>query len=211
MRTTLVLFVALLAVSFVSGADIALTDGRVLKDAVVVSQSIGRVCIRHSGGLTQVDKTKLPEALAAQYAASPEAVATEDARREELARAALVKEEKRSERWQQQARVSRPAPQPLEASTSAIKDVAEAYARRHFRDIDQRGSNASITVRVSVTTEEPEPISGWFNQWRVRGHAAYTDYNSTGWGSYSKNAREFEVVVLATPGEIPKVKDFTAR
>lgn len=91
-----------------------------------------------------------------------------------------------------------------------IKNVAEAYARRYFRDVDQRGSNARMTVRLSVVTEEPEPISGWFNQWVVTGHAAYTDYNSTGWEAL-KNGRNFEVVVLANPGETPKVKDFTER
>lgn len=85
------------------GPDIALTDGRVLKDAAIVSQSAGRVCIRHEGGLTQVEN-KLPADLAQQYPAASEAVAAEDARREELAKEALAKEEKRSERWQQEAR-----------------------------------------------------------------------------------------------------------
>lgn len=214
MKTKLTLLVALLAAVLAPASDIALTDGRVLKDAAIVSQSAGRVCIRHEGGLTQVEKNKLPADLAQQYPAASEAVAAEDARREELAKEALAKEEKRSERWQQEARVSRPsrsAETPAAASPSMIKNVAEAYARRYFRDVDQRGSNASMTVRLSVVTEEPEPISGWFNQWRVTGHAAYTDYNSTGWGSFSKNGRNFEVVVLANPGETPKVKDFTER
>jgi hypothetical protein len=211
MKTKIALLVVLLSAVPVSAGDIALTDGRVLKNATVVSQSPGRVCIRHAAGITQVEKSKLPAELAEQYPATPEAVAAEDAHREELARAAQEKEERRSENWQQQARFSRQAPEPVATSADSIKNAAESYAYRYFRDVERRGTNSSVTWRVSVVTEEPEPISGWANQWRVSGHAAYTDYNSQGWGSFSKDSRKFEVVVLAEPGKSPKVLDLTAR
>ena len=58
---------ALVAASLASAADITLKDGRVLRDAVVVRDDAATVTFRHTAGFTQIEKSKLPESLAAEY------------------------------------------------------------------------------------------------------------------------------------------------
>jgi hypothetical protein len=60
---------ALLATSIACAADITLKDGRVLRDAAVINEDAATVTIRHTSGLVQVDKAKLPESLAAEHPA----------------------------------------------------------------------------------------------------------------------------------------------
>lgn len=56
-----------LLASVCSAADLTLTDGRVLKEAKITSQSATSVTVRHAGGFASVPKAQLPESLRAQY------------------------------------------------------------------------------------------------------------------------------------------------
>ncbi len=214
MKHPALLLCALLFTSLAVAADITLTDGQTFTNAKIISSSPGRVCIRHAGGLTQVEKTLLPPDLAARYPATPDAVAAEDAKHAEDAEKRLAKEEKRRETERVRPRRSTPsyaaAETPQSPSESSIKYTAERYAYRYFRDKYHSGSNDKLTLRLSITTEDPEPIAGWVDQWRVSGEANYTDYSSSG-GSFQKDGRRFEAVILAPAGKTPKVTDFTLR
>lgn len=53
--------------SLLSAADLTLTDGRVLKDASIVSQSADKVTVKHAAGLASVAKATLPTELRAKY------------------------------------------------------------------------------------------------------------------------------------------------
>lgn len=205
------LALALLAAPLLRADTIALTDGRMFTDARVVSVSPGRVCIRHAGGIVQVEKALLPPELAARYPADPQAVATEDAQRAADAEKKSAQEERLAERRRELAARSSPAPAPHAVSAAEIEDTVEKYAERYFRDKYQSGSNDSVTFNVDVVTEPPQEMTGWLDQWRVAGEASFTHYRSSSWGSYQKETRRFEAIVLAPAGERPRVKDFTLR
>ena len=73
MKTPIILAVALLAAELASAEDIALRDGRVLINAVVLKQDASTVTVRHSGGFSQIEKSKLPDDLAEKYPIDEEA------------------------------------------------------------------------------------------------------------------------------------------
>lgn len=91
MKTPLVLALALLCTVLASAADIALKDGRVLRNAVVTKQDPTTVTVRHAEGFSQVEKVKLPDELAAQYPVDQ--AAAEAQRKAELARAEQIARE----------------------------------------------------------------------------------------------------------------------
>ena len=212
MRHSLLGFAFVLMVALPACADtITLTDGRTFAEARIASASAGRVCIRHSGGIAQVERSLLPPELAARYPADPQAVAAEDATRAADAEKKAAQEEASAERHRTLAERSHPAPEPQVASAAEIEDTVVEYAKRYFRDKYQGGTNDSVTFNVSVDTEPPAEMTGWTDQWRVNGEASFTHYRSSGWGSYQKETRRFEAIVHAPAGERPRVKDFTLR
>lgn len=81
---------ALVAASLAGAADLTLKDGRVLRDAVMVRHDAATVTFRHAAGFTQIEKTKLPEPLAAEYPldAAKAKLEAEQQRQEALARKA---------------------------------------------------------------------------------------------------------------------------
>lgn len=207
---TLSLLVAQLAIA----SDITLTDGRVFKDAVVISQSTGRVCIRHSGGLTQVEKYLLSGDLAVRFPADAAAVEREDAR---LGAAAQAAEQRRLEMAERTRRLEAahapvqrgPSPQEhaeaLEwARMKQIREFVEDYARSYF----ERTAGASWSFSSGAEIEDPEPMSGWDNQWRVAGLIGTKNIHST--GGLNSQSRKFEAVVRWKNGRF-QVIDFTAR
>lgn len=111
MKPLLVLFLALALAALASAADLALKDGRVLRSAVITKQDPTTVTVRHSGGFTQVEKTKLPDELAAQY---PVDIASAEAQRAaEMARAEQVTKQQALRAAQIRAAVkTQPAPTP---------------------------------------------------------------------------------------------------
>lgn len=66
-KLVVALSLALVATSFTSAADIALKDGRLLREAVVVKHDAATVTFRHVAGFTQIEKAKLPLELAVMY------------------------------------------------------------------------------------------------------------------------------------------------
>ena len=81
--TALLAFAAALPAS---AADLTLTDGRTFHDATIVSQTPRKVVIKHTDGLSGVEKTLLPADLSARYPID-EAAALEAERQAAEARA----------------------------------------------------------------------------------------------------------------------------
>ena len=83
--------------------DIAITEGRTLKDAKILSQSPASVMIKHAEGLSQVAKKVLPEALREKYPVDEAAALQAKARDAEL-RAAQPTQLRQRELRERQAR-----------------------------------------------------------------------------------------------------------
>ncbi len=103
------LVLLLLAPVAASAADYALKDGRVLHDAKVIRQDAATVTFRHAHGFTQVEKSKLPEALAADYPLD-EALARRDASLQAQAAQARAAEARRRQAEQAQRAAAAPVP-----------------------------------------------------------------------------------------------------
>lgn len=110
---------ALLAAACTATAgDIALPDGRLFRDAQIVSQSPDTVTIRHAAGFDQVPKAKLPPELAAQYpadTAAAEAAAVESQQRG--AALAAAQAAKAQQIRAAAAKAPQPKPPPLAAAS----------------------------------------------------------------------------------------------
>jgi len=93
MKTLTLLFCLLTPVSWLLASNLALTDGRVLRDATILSQSATTVTVRHAGGLASVPKAQLPEALRAQYpvASQEPGVRSQESGEQKAARLAKLK------------------------------------------------------------------------------------------------------------------------
>ena len=204
------LIVALLsAACAATAADIALSDGRVLRDARIVSQSAGRVCIRHTEGITQVEKALLTGDLATRYPADHAAIAREDDKLADEAKrqADRVEAKARAMEQRQSARPSMRDDTPASQDAKEIKAVARAYAERYFRR-NQDGSTNSWSFSMDAFVEEPETMAGWLNQWRVSGEVSTRDLSST--GGLSSVSHRFEAIVTLKNG-VYSVIDFTVR
>ncbi len=112
------LFATLVAVPGTSAMDIALKDGRTLRDARVLRHDAATITLRHEGGIAQVEKTKLPEALLTQYpydqteaAAQAERQAAALRQRQEQARRLREERAALAERAKQET--PRPIDEPL--------------------------------------------------------------------------------------------------
>ncbi len=202
------------AVLRVLAADIVLSDGRVFKEAKVISQSSGRVCIRHSEGLAQVEKYLLTGELAERFPADVAAVEREDAR---LAAAAQAAEQRRLEIAEQRRQLHtpavalQPAPSPEEhaqrleeARMREIRTMVESYARSYF----ERMPGSTWVFSSGIEVDDPEPMSGWDDQWRVGGIVGMRDIHST--GGLTSQSRRFDAVVRWKNGRF-QVIDFSPR
>ena len=63
---------------------------------------------------------------------------------------------------------------------------------------------------MHIDLEEPEPMSGWVGQYRVRGRGHLEFFDSAGI-SFSRAVREFEVVVITDGKSGIKSREFTLR
>lgn len=204
------LFLAASAV-VAQAADIELSDGRVFHDAVVVSQTPGRISIRHREGISQVEKYLLTGDLAARYPADAATVEREDSRH---ASAAQVTERRRAESAMAKSRraaVNASDPDREARAEAAewarmarIRDCAEAYARSHFERLE--GSSWSFSSGAEI--DDPVPMAGWNDQWRVSGLVALRDIHSQ--GGLTSQSRKFEVIVKWENGRF-RVIDFNLR
>ncbi len=175
------LFLGLLAhCAALVAADITLPDGRILRDASVVSQTARSVTIKHAGGLSSVAKTALPAELRVQYpfdaaaaraadAQAAETRARADAKRQAEAkriaglqaeRAAAVAQNAKAAEADETRRQELAATVPQIIQTRAEQAFVDEY--KSFRSLDHF---ASAEVKVLQVT----PVDGWPGRWRAQG------------------------------------------
>ncbi len=143
MNTLAAITFALFAASSICAADIALLDGRILRDAAVINEDATTVTIRHASGLVQIEKTKLPESLAAEHPSDPAQAKLEAERlRSEAAARDAAAKELYLERLKLAAAANALAPAPVEepqqpspVDPDTISDGREwrrEYARNNY-------------------------------------------------------------------------------
>ena len=150
---TLQILVALALGAFVavsaSAADILLKDGRVLKNAVVIKQDHSSVTVRHTEGFSQVEKTKLPDELAAQYPV--------DAEGEAAALAQQAADANRREAEASKARNER----ILAAKAAAAEEAGAVQSKPRktkFQWRTVRRGGVDYRVRTEVEVDDDAPV-----------------------------------------------------
>ena len=202
MKLISIIFVAALMASWASAADVTLVDGRVLKDASVVSQTPRTVMIKHANGLSSVAKDLLPPELQSRYpineAAAREAerqavVARDAARQSERAEAERVARVRAQREQMVAANESHSANEASreDAQYAAVEQEAKARAIDYFRHEYNSGNNSTYNCECSVTLSEVRPVEGWAGRWLVKGRAYLKYYQSQG-RTFTSQTRDFE-------------------
>lgn len=110
------------------------------------------------------------------------------------------------------APVAPPMPvSPAEDPRLQHEAVARNRAQRYYEDEFQVGSGAIIIVKLSLDTDEPEPIPGWTGRYRTTGRANIGFYESKGRSFSRTQTSTFECITEQKPGERIKVVDFSLR
>ena len=186
-RILIALALVLTSLTLGQAADVTLTDGRVLRNATICSQTPLTVTIKHAAGLCSVSKKLLPPELAARYPPD-EAAARENALKAEQARAkAQALESAEAERVaREHARseasaavmASQPVRQAAEAKTKyeSVRADAQARAEAYFNTEYEPVTQARNISSVRVSILECRLVEGWNNRWFVRGKCDVQSY-----------------------------------
>ncbi len=187
MKMPLVIFWATMIPMTCFAADLALKDGRVLKDAAVVSQSPRKVTIKHANGLSAVAKDLLPPELQSQYpideAAAQEAdrkavIAAEGAQKfhkAEAERAARVREQREKTAAENEAITKKESAEQTRLTQSARAN-ATSLATAYFENQYERSPTGENICSVSLS--DIRPVEGWAGRWLVTGRATIRHYNN---------------------------------
>jgi hypothetical protein len=187
MKTMQFIFVAAVMTVSAFAADITLKDGRVLKDATVTTQTPRTVTIKHTAGLSSVDKNLLPPELQAQYPVN-EAAAKEADQRAAAAKAAALEIQKnesdRVAKLREQREKSAAASEANQVNDSArvkkdtaeVKTSAASLARRYFEQ--KYAWSPGSTATCEVTIYDARPTEGWTGRWNVTGRAIIKRYDN---------------------------------
>ena len=208
MKVFIFLFGLLQLCRFAFASDVILSDGRVLKDATIMSQAPRTVIIKHAAGLSSVSKSLLPPELSARYPVD-EAAAREADLRAAQARADARELEKAEAERTDRVRTQRAETAAVNAAVAAseaaaeetryenIRKSAESLARHYFEYEYNPGNNSTSVSDCSVTISEVRPVEGWAGRWLVRGRGFIKYYQSQG-RSYMSQTRDFEAYYSTT-------------
>jgi len=193
------LLVAVTAILLAAHAEsIQLADGRSFAEAKIVSQTGGRVVIRHAEGLASVEKSALPESLRQQYPVYSEpaplpSAATAPSQAADSPAPAAPSCAPQSPALSTTLEVPpKPEPQPQQEPDEKAKASATAsgllydYFASRYQGIGDR-------VDVSLKLEAPEPVPGWAGRWRLHGIATIRHYrDSNADGQFAKREQEIQ-------------------
>jgi len=183
-------------------ADISLADGRILKDASIVSQAPRKVTIRYAAGLCSISKELLPPELRTKYpideagaheAERQAAIAREAARESEKAEAERVARA-RAQRMETVAANTANAERDAareEAKYAAVESDALQRAQQYFKYEYNPGNGSVTNMDCSVTISEVRPVEGWTGRWFVTGRAYMKYYQSQG-RTFTSQTRDFD-------------------
>lgn len=192
MKTILAVCATAAISTFAFSAEIALKDGRVLKDASIVSQAPRTVMIKHANGLSSVAKELLPPELQPQYpvdevaarqAEEKSIVARETAEKfhkAEAERVAAVRKQRAEAAAELKAQQADDTAH-RNAERAAAKAGAQQLAKRYFeRDYNW---STSTTPTYDVTIDDVRPVEGWPGRWFVSGRVLIRNYDKYQHGS----------------------------
>lgn len=196
------ILVAAAASAISLAADISLTDGRVFKDATVMSQTPLKVVIRHAAGLSSVTKQLLPPELQARYPVDE--AAAREAERQATAASEAARESEKNEA-ERVARMRAQRAESVAANTAnadrekafeearyaAVEREATERAKHYFQYEYNPSNNSASTWDCSVTISEVRPVEGWPGRWFVRGRSFIKYYQSQG-RTFTSQTRDFE-------------------
>jgi len=165
--------------------DLELADGRVLKDAKIISQTPRTVTIGHTEGLISVSKTILPPELRTRYPIDESAARESDLRaaqalkkaaelqRNEIERVARVREQREeTAAFNEHVATAKIASEATkyELARCEVQTRAEAYFNNEYEPV----AHANNVNQAKVTISDLHLIEGWDNRWFVSGRCAVT-------------------------------------
>jgi Icc-related predicted phosphoesterase len=180
MKAILTLFGIILLCSSAFADDLTLTDGRVLKDATIKSQTPLTVTIKHAAGLSSVAKTLLPPDLQAKYPVDEAAARIANEKNQqarfkarELEKAEYQRSLKVKAEREETAKISTRAPIEEEANRNdrlyTAKREVQSLAEKYFRTEYDLVTKAKNIGSLKVTISDLQLVEGWANRWSVRG------------------------------------------
>lgn len=185
---------------------LALNDGRTFKEWKITSETSDSVYLRHSGGMSKVLKSALPEALQAEY---PHDATLAQAEKEKDALAAEQKQLREARQRQQDAAARSAASRQATLNQANAREVraadrtdinemvrraAKTRAHRFFEyEYQPMVTNRILSFDVAVDAEAPEPWAGVPGLYTVNGRGYVKFYhNSSG---FERATKEFRVKV----------------
>lgn len=171
MKTPLAFVLALALATLAAAADLALKDGRVLRNAVVTKQDPTTITVRHSEGFSQVEKSKLPDELAAQYPVDEAAAARQRTieGNERVEAVAELNRKRARKANEAAARVMALQASPEYKRNQSIKNAVGSYIHNHFAKWYPKGSKRWGYQIPEYTLEDPVALPTSGSSWTVDG------------------------------------------
>lgn len=180
---------------------LTLLDQKTYTEAVIVAESPLHVTVRHTSGVAQVEKGKLPEELYQRFPPDEEAAERDEAKAEANRAKAEADLRRRASdaRARQEQAASRNAAIAAEQENAAARQASQLEMIRarattefynHFRRTWRPGSNSIYITRLRVDVFEVEPSQGWEGTYNVKGHVDMEYYLSPG-RTFNSMTRDF--------------------
>ena len=93
-------------------------------------------------------------------------------------------------------------------SEAVIAAAAKQMAEHYFRYEADPHSSRGYTFDSSILLEDPEPVPGWTNRWRVRGKVG-SQYLTRNIGAVGRSSKDFEMLIDAPAKGKPKLVEIT--
>jgi len=233
MRTISALLASSLLAVTAFAADLTLTDGRVLKDATITSQTTRNVTVKHAAGISSVAKTLLPPELKTKYPVDEAAAKLADEkdrqarlRAQELEQAEYQRSLKLQAKREETAKANERALIEEEANRRDLLNSArgevQSRAEKYFKTEYPLVVSAKNVGSIKVTLTDLQLIEGWNNRWSVRGKCdieyngesvrVYPTYPPETVDAYSRAGRlkELSYAPYDTTRYSQKTQEFTA-
>ncbi|MFT3870101.1 MAG: hypothetical protein QM715_16760 [Nibricoccus sp.] len=231
MKLALLLPIAILSSVTVFADDVTLADGRVFKDAIIVSETPRTVTLRHATGLCSVAKPLLPAELQAKHPVDEAAakVAEEKNRQDrvrarELEQAEYQRSLKLRAQREETAKLNERAPIEEESNRrdrlNSARAEMQVRTEMYFKTEYPLVASAKNTGAIKVAFASLELIEGWANRWRGAGRCeieydgeivkVYPTYPANTVDAYAKagQLQELSYTPYETTRYKQKIQDF---
>jgi hypothetical protein len=205
--------------------DLRLKDGTVLAEVAVKSfnSTAETVLLLTNKELTSLPASLLPDEVNARLKSlvpnrSEEQQTAAKAREAEKYEKAVQRAERRQQEAEAEAKAAREATRNLnvkQAETAAaradkvIEEVAQVAANQakiYFKYQDDPFSNIGAVLGSDLILDDPEPVPGWTGRYRVEG-TSYRQYINNQSSGFSRNTKEFEILIQTHDRKRPEIVD----